>query len=232
MAPEGKVLARETDAQYSTRTRAQAAVIGFRRLMTKFRTGLHFAAVVVALILAHPTDLTNVWGLGPILAGLVLRTWALGHLRRDTELCASGPYAYVRHPLYLGSFIILMGYCIMANNLYLVAAAAIVTTGIYALTVRIEEQSLAAAFPEQYESYRQAVPALLPRFTPSPAAVATPTMVVAPPPSSQKFSWQLACKNQVVLMWVTVLLVAMLFEVKEDILEYLFGIEYSIIWPL
>lgn len=219
MAPEGKVLARETDAQYSTRTRAQAAVIGFRRLMTKFRTGLHFAAVVIALILAHPTDLTNVWGLGPILAGLALRTWALGHLRRNTKLCTSGPYAYVRHPLYLGSFIILMGYCIMANNLYLVAAAAIVTAGIYALTVRIEEQSLAAAFPEQYEAYRQAVPALFPRFTPYAA-------------SGRKFSWHLARNNQVVLMWVTVLLVAMLFEVKEDILEYLFGIEYSIIWPL
>ena len=206
-------------AQHPALRTASQPIVTFQRLVAKYRTHFHFAAVLAAIIFARPTDLTDALGLVPVIAGLALRTWALGHLRRNTELCTSGPYAYVRHPLYLGSFVILMGYFIMTNNLCLVAAAAIVTAGIYGIAIKMEEESLAVVFPEQYETYRQAVPLLMPRLT-------------AYGLSSQKFSWQLALNNKVVAMWVLVLVVAALFEVKEDILEYLFGIEYSIIWPL
>jgi len=214
-----EVSAGHARAQHLAKSKAQRVMIAAQHLVVKFRTHLHFAGAVIAVLLSRPTDLTNAWALVPILAGLALRTWALGHLRRNTELCTSGPYAYVRHPLYLGSFVILMGYFIMTNNLYLVLAAAIVTAGIYMATVRVEERNLSAAFPEQYEAYRQAVPGLFPRSTPYAA-------------SGRKFSWQLARQNKVVLMCVLVLLVAALFEVKEDFLEYVFGIEYSVIWPL
>ncbi len=219
MCPAEQELTHHTQTQDSPRLAASRPITAIQHWVTEYRCHFHFAAVVVALILARPTDLTDAWGLVPILAGLALRTWALGHLRRNTTLCTSGPYAYVRHPLYLGSFIILMGYLFMTNNIYLVAAAVIVTAGIYAATVRAEERGLAAAFPQQFETYRQAVPALLPRFTVYRLR-------------RQKFSWQLALNNRVVLMWVLVLVVAALFEAKEDVLEYLFGIQYSVIWPL
>ncbi len=219
MCPAEQELTQHTQAQDSSRLATSRPITAIQHWVTEYRCHFHFAAVVVALILARPTDLTDAWGLVPILAGLALRTWALGHLRRNTTLCTSGPYAYVRHPLYLGSFIILIGYCFMVNSLYVAVGAAIAAAVIYAFTVRREEQTLSVAYPEQFETYRQAVPLLLPRFTVYRF-------------SSRKFSWRLALNNQVMLMWVLVLIVAALFEVKEDILEYLFGVTYSIIWPL
>jgi len=56
--------------------------------------------------LARP-DGASLWAGGTvILVGLVVRGWAAGVLEKNRELAVSGPYAFTRNPLYLGSFVI------------------------------------------------------------------------------------------------------------------------------
>ena len=212
-------LAFELSTRDSLSNRAQRAIIALPRLTQRFRTHVHFGAAVAALILGRPTDITTAVGLIPVLVGLSLRTWALGYLHRNRELCTSGPYAYVRHPLYLGSFVLLLGYSFMVNNPYLVAGAVMATVGIYTAVIRREEQAMTTTFGGQYEAYRQAVPMLLPRLSPYQRG-------------ERKFSWQRALTNRVLAECVIVLVVVALLTAKEDILENLLGIKYSVIWPL
>jgi len=103
-------------------------------------------------------------GLPLVCAGLALRTWALGHLTKDEALCTSGPYAYTRNPLYLGSLFILAGLCVAANNLYLAGGSALLAALVYFFTVRSEESILSRLFGAEYDAYRRRVPRLLPRL--------------------------------------------------------------------
>ena len=66
---------------------------------------------------ATPTVVTFVAGLCLILVGLGIRGWAAGHLQRNQELATSGPYAYLRDPLYLGRLFIICGFGVMGNSL-------------------------------------------------------------------------------------------------------------------
>ena len=65
----------------------------------RLRVPLHFVLAAVVLGFAHPTGTLLAAGTALVAAGLAVRAWAAGHLRRDQPLTTSGPYAYVRHPL-------------------------------------------------------------------------------------------------------------------------------------
>ncbi len=139
------------------------AAAGRRGFWARYRTRLHALAYVAALVVAMPRWPYLLWGLPLVAVGLLIRTWALGYLTKDAVLCTSGPYAYTRNPLYLGSLFILAGLCVAANNVYLTAAAALLATFVYIFTVRSEENVLLGLFGEDYEAYRRSVPRLVPR---------------------------------------------------------------------
>jgi protein-S-isoprenylcysteine O-methyltransferase Ste14 len=71
-------------------------------------------ALVAVLPLARPNKLSLIIGGIIVFAGEGVRVWASGHLIRNQEVTTSGPYAYLRDPLYLGRFLLLIGFCIMA----------------------------------------------------------------------------------------------------------------------
>ena len=73
------------------------------------------AAILLAVVLAHPTRVTIAAGLIFVIIGETVRFWAAGHLIRKQELATSGPYAYVRDPLYFGRLFLLTGFCIMGG---------------------------------------------------------------------------------------------------------------------
>src|SRR5207253_870079 len=87
--------------------------------MQRWRVPLGFACAALFLVLARPRPLTLIIGGAVALPGLALRTWASGHLRKNDALAVSGPYAYTRNPLYLGSFLIGLGFTIAAGRLIL-----------------------------------------------------------------------------------------------------------------
>jgi protein-S-isoprenylcysteine O-methyltransferase Ste14 len=133
------------------------------------------ALAVAVLVSTHPTPLSSAVGLPLIFAGVGLRVWAVGHLRKTRELTITGPYAWIRHPLYLGTLLIGSGFAALAG----VRVAAIALPIGFALFFgyylprkeRIEGKRLEAIYGERFRAYRAAVRGLVPSLRPwSPSA--------------------------------------------------------------
>src|SRR5712664_1871578 len=131
--------------------------------MQRWRVPLGFACLALFLLLARPRPLTLLVGAIVALPGLALRAWASGHLRKNEALATSGPYAYTRNPLYLGSFVIGLGFTIAAGRLILGLVFAVLFLGIYVPVMRVETKTLDELFGKDYQDYAGAVPLFLPR---------------------------------------------------------------------
>jgi protein-S-isoprenylcysteine O-methyltransferase Ste14 len=126
--------------------------------------GFVFAAVF--LWLAHPGLRSMLASLSLVLAGLWLRGFAAGYVKKNAELTTTGPYAHTRNPLYLGSMMIAFGFAAAAASWIILAALAALFAAIYIPTIRAEEAYLRANFPG-FDDYARRVPRLLPRLTPA-----------------------------------------------------------------
>jgi protein-S-isoprenylcysteine O-methyltransferase Ste14 len=107
-----------------------------------------------------------------IFAGLAIRSWSAGILRKNRELTTTGPYAVVRNPLYVGSFFIMCGFCTLIDdveNIYIVLGP---IAGLYVLQVLHEERHLARLFAGHWAEYAAAVPRFVPRSIPKAAFAA------------------------------------------------------------
>jgi protein-S-isoprenylcysteine O-methyltransferase Ste14 len=113
--------------------------------------------------LSHPGFRSLEFGIPVSLLGLLLRGWAAGHLEKNNRLAQSGPYAYVRNPLYLGTLLVALGLVIAAQQWVLAVLFAAVFLLIYLPVIELEEQHLRKLFPE-FQAYAQRVRALWPRI--------------------------------------------------------------------
>jgi len=104
-----------------------------------------------------------------IFAGLGIRSWSAGILRKNRELTTTGPYALVRNPLYVGSFLIMCGFCTMINNLETIVYVLAPIAGLYLLQVLQEERYMARLFPAQWPQYAQTTRRFFPRSIPKGA---------------------------------------------------------------
>jgi len=130
------------------------------------RIPLYIGAVLL-IVFAKPYPTGVIVGLILILLGEMVRIWAAGHLQKNETLTVSGPYSYVKNPLYIGSILITAGFCILADNIYLLAAATFMFCFHYIpYKKRVEGDRLTKIFGKQYEDYDEAVPEYLPRWTP------------------------------------------------------------------
>src|SRR4030042_589837 len=126
-----------------------------------------FIGVLLLLIFARPTLPGIVVGILLIILGESIRIWAAGHLHKNEILTVSGPYAYVKNPLYIGTILITTGFCILANNIYLLAASTFMFCFHYIpYKKRVEGDRLRKIFVSQFEDYDQNVPDYIPRRTP------------------------------------------------------------------
>jgi hypothetical protein len=132
----------------------------------RWRVPLGFLCAVVFFVLAKPTPTALVIGGGVSILGLALRGWAAGHIYKNAQLATSGPYSYTRNPLYLGSFLLGLGFTVASGRWILGLVFAALFLGIYFPVMRVEATSLGQIFGDEYERYRQAVPLFFPRLTP------------------------------------------------------------------
>ena len=142
--------------------------------MQRWRVPLGFACGALFLFFAKPTLELLLIGAVVALPGLTLRAWASGHLRKNESLATSGPYALTRNPLYLGSFLIGVGFTIAAGRWLLAIVPIVMLLGIYLPVMRVESATLTQLFGKKYERYSREVPLFLPRLSPYRSAV-TPT---------------------------------------------------------
>ena len=122
--------------------------------------------LVPFLALARPTPILLFWGALLALAGLALRAWAAGVIRKSRELTTHGPYAYSRNPLYLGSLLLGGGVVLAGGRWFFQLLFLLFFAVVYGRTIKREEAHLKARFGERYREYAARVPPLLPRLTP------------------------------------------------------------------
>lgn len=145
---------------------------------TKPRFLVVYPVVGVLFWTAHITERSLQLGAALVAAGETLRLWANGYVghvkvnwtqrwRGDAKigrLITAGPYAFVRHPLYLGTLLIGAGFCMIAGYVW----ASLLVVGCFALTYRAkmakEERLLSEECGAAYHRYQDAVPRLLPTW--------------------------------------------------------------------
>ena len=181
-----------------------------------------FAYPLVAwlLIVAHTTELRLRLGFSVVLLGALLRFWANGYVghvkvnwtqkwRGDAKigrLVSAGPYVFVRHPLYLGTFLIGAGFCVMVGDLWLALAALAFFLIVYRRKMTEEETMMRDELGEAFDAYQRLVPRWLPtgRRYPHPEGA---------------WSWQgiLASKELKTMIWLVVF--SILLYLREEFVQ-------------
>ncbi len=136
-----------------------------KRFVQRIRVPLGFIFAVVFLIFARPTAVTLAVGTLVAVIGLGVRAWASGHIRKAKELAISGPYAYTRNPLYLGSFLMGVGFTVAGGVWWLALLFSGLFLGIYLPVMRVEMDDIRRIFDGEFDEYARNVPMLIPRFT-------------------------------------------------------------------
>ena len=143
-----------------------------------------------------------------IVTGEVLRIWAVGYAGASTrartlgaarDLVTTGPYAYVRNPLYLGNFLLSLGVCLIANVYWLVAVLVIGYLLQYLPIIAVEEAYLLESCGPVYQAYRARVPRFVPQFHSYPQ------------PSPHDFSWTRAINSEKRTLTAIVCVISLIF---------------------
>lgn len=133
------------------------------KIARRIRVPLGFVFAVLYFWLAKPTWRSVALGAILIVPGLLIRALASGHVRKNEALATSGPYAYIRNPLYLGSLLVGIGFAVAARSWWVGVALVVMFFAIYLPVIRDEEAFLRQKFPE-FEEYARQVPRMFPRI--------------------------------------------------------------------
>lgn len=143
-----------------------------KRPLEGLKVVLVWGFAVALALLATPSEASLLEGVPLVLAGLLIRAWAAGHLQRNKELATSGPYSYLRDPLYVGRLLLLCGLGVIGNNpmAYALCGAALLVFFLNYMPrkVRKETARLEKHHGERYAEYRRQVRSLIPRLRPYP----------------------------------------------------------------
>jgi protein-S-isoprenylcysteine O-methyltransferase Ste14 len=141
----------------------------WQRVARRIRVPLGFlvaALYVFELWRRAPQPAAVAWSLTLVLPGLWLRGYAAGFVKKNRELTVTGPYAYTRNPLYLGSMLIAAGFAVALLSWPVALVLAVGFGLIYIPVIASEERFLRATFPG-FDAYCRQVPRLIPRLTPA-----------------------------------------------------------------
>lgn len=115
---------------------------------------------------ARPTPTLLAVGAPLVVAGLLLRAWAAGVIRKERDLATGGPYAHTRNPLYLGSLLLGTGIAIAGGHWIWPTLFLGFYLAVYIPTMVSEHRLLTQLFGDRYAGYALGVPAFLPRLSP------------------------------------------------------------------
>jgi protein-S-isoprenylcysteine O-methyltransferase Ste14 len=134
--------------------------------LARLRVPLGFVFGVLVLLLARPTWRSIAIGTVVGVIGEAIRVWAAGHLEKSREVTMSGPYRYMRHPLYVGSSIMAAGVAIGSHSIWVALIVAVHMATTIAAAIRTEEAFLRQRFGDAYDAYAERrAPAMERRFS-------------------------------------------------------------------
>ena len=133
--------------------------------IARWRVRLSYPLAILVLWFARPTPRSILWGVPLGLIGLYIRARAAGHLHKQEVLTVTGPYAYTRNPLYLGSAFLTLAASIATHSWI----SAVILCGYFALfyciVMRREEAELHQHHGDAFDAYARAVPLFFPRLS-------------------------------------------------------------------
>jgi protein-S-isoprenylcysteine O-methyltransferase Ste14 len=159
---------------------------------------------IAAFVFARPQVKWLLCGVGVAFLGLLLRGYAAGHLRKHKQLAVSGPYAFTRNPLYLGSVLLAAGFSVASHSWISTLLLAAYLAIFYPVVIRREQGELTTLYGDAFLQYASQVPAFWPRLSPAVA-------------STERFSWPLYKQNReyeaaiglavaMAILWIIVML--------------------------
>lgn len=129
------------------------------------RQVLAIVLIAVFALVSRPTSKLLWLGAPPILAGVGLRLYASGFILKNEQLATYGPYALVRHPLYTGNILIIIGFSI-ASGIWWTALVTLVFFWFYYPTaIEYEDRKLRGLFGADWGNWSSRIPALIPTFS-------------------------------------------------------------------
>ena len=169
--------------RHSTPPTAHPTQWWWERVARRIRVPLGFvvaAMFLVQIARTEPHPAAIAWSLALVLPGLSLRAAASGTVKKNRELTVTGPYAFTRNPLYLGSALIAAGFAVALLS-WLVAIVLLCGFAvIYIPVIASEERYLRATFPN-FDAYCRRVPRFIPRLTAAkPSEISTLAPSVPP----------------------------------------------------
>jgi Phospholipid methyltransferase len=135
------------------------------------------------------------WSLALVLPGLALRAYASGYVKKNRELTVTGPYAYTRNPLYLGSMLMAAGFALALLSWPVALLLGIVFAVVYIPVIASEERFLRDTFPA-FAGYSRRVPRLIPRLTPGQEQASKMAGKVRTEPQTGNFSLMLYLQHR------------------------------------
>jgi hypothetical protein len=165
--------------------------------LARWRVPLGYPVAVAVLWFARPNPRSVAAGALVAALGLLVRALAAGCLQKQEALTVSGPYAYTRNPLYLGSSLLAAGCAVACRSWYSVVILAAYLASVYPAVMRREEREMRAQFGHAFGLYAARVPLFLPRLTPARLAGAGDAMPQGRRGRTQPaFSWKQYARNR------------------------------------
>lgn len=152
----------------SRRTRDLQPLAGLPRLIRDLRyheasrQGLGLLLMVLYAVLAEPKPAAFAVGAILALIGMAVRLYASGFIVKNKELATDGPYSLVRHPLYTGNLLLLIGFTFANSQLWSVVVSGLFWWFYYPTAIEYEDRKLRRIFGAKWEEWSQAVPAVIP----------------------------------------------------------------------
>lgn len=126
------------------------------------RQGIGLLLVAVCAYFARPDAGTVSIGLAMAVIGQLFRIYAAGFIHKNEQLASTGPYALVRHPLYLGNFLILIGFTIASANLWVAIGVALFFLIWYPAAIAYEDSKLENIFADEWRAWSKNIHAIIP----------------------------------------------------------------------
>ncbi len=126
------------------------------------RQGIGLLLVAASAYFARPGLILVFIGLAIAAFGQVFRIYAAGFIHKNQQLASTGPYALVRHPLYLGNMLILIGFSISAANLYVWGGVILFFLIWYPAAIAYEDSKLEDIFGDEWRAWSKNIRAVIP----------------------------------------------------------------------
>jgi protein-S-isoprenylcysteine O-methyltransferase Ste14 len=124
--------------------------------------------IIVFTVFGHPQTGWLFWSaVGLIIIGSLVRLWASGHVKKNKQLATDGPYALVRHPLYVGNILLLSGFAAAAEIWWPAPLVLALLLFYYPPAIQYEDRKLSRIFKEEWAAWRSKTKALLPSWPPA-----------------------------------------------------------------